>query len=458
MERYIQRKDKTHVKVLDRYQIQGFISSGTYGKVYKACSKTNPHDTKEYAIKKFKAEKESDVATYSGLSQSACREMSLCREVHHDSIVQLQEIILEDKCIYMVFAFYEYDLLQIIQYHVQQVKKQKIPEGTVRSILFQLLEGIKYLHENWILHRDLKPANIMISKDGVVKIGDLGLARRCHNPIQPLYNGDKVVVTIWYRAPELLLGSKHYGPAIDMWAIGCIFAELLILRPLFKGDEVKTDTKKTTPFQRLQMTKIMELLGTPNVQNWPGVADMPEYNQLSTIRSQHFTNQLPTWYRAMGSMASTAQGLKLIMSLVEWDPAARLSATSALLHPYFAETPKPARNVFEGSPFLYPNRQIKVEDADMNKSASSVSNKINNTHSQPNSVPPGTQTSSSAAMLGHTANGNGNINGSIINIPSKLGPRGTDKLGGTKALQSMNGMPKRPLEQTAFQGANKRLR
>ncbi|KAF3307830.1 cyclin-dependent protein kinase [Orbilia oligospora] len=113
------------------------------------------------------------------------------------------------------------------------------------------------------MHRDLKPANIMVTASGEVKIGDLGLARVFWKPLAALFNGDKVVVTIWYRAPELLLGSRHYTAAIDLWAVGCIFAELLALRPIFKGEEAKMDSKKTVPFQRNQMQKIIEILGTP---------------------------------------------------------------------------------------------------------------------------------------------------------------------------------------------------
>ncbi len=129
--------------------------------------------------------------------------------------------------------------------------------------MWQLINGVSYLHQNWVLHRDLKPANIMVSADGVVKIGDLGLARLFDNPIQSLFTGDKVVVTIWYRSPELLLGARHYTAAIDLWAVGCIYAELLALRPIFKGEEAKIDNKKTVPFQRNQMQKIIEILGTP---------------------------------------------------------------------------------------------------------------------------------------------------------------------------------------------------
>lgn len=103
----------------------------------------------------------------------------------------------------------------------------------------------------------------MLTSEGIVKTGDLGLARLFNKPLQPLFNGDKVVVTIWYRAPELLFGSRHYTKAVDMWAIGCIFGELLALKPIFKGDEAKMDGKKTMPFQKSQLSKIIEVMGTP---------------------------------------------------------------------------------------------------------------------------------------------------------------------------------------------------
>jgi cyclin-dependent kinase 8/11 len=131
-------------------------------------------------------------------------------------------------------------------------------------LVYQLLNGLVYLHSTHILHRDLKPANILITASGTVKIGDLGLARLIHKPLQPLFAGDKVVVTIWYRAPELLMGAKHYNKAIDCWAVGCVFAELASLRPIFKGEEAKLDSKKNVPFQRDQLLKIFEVLGTPD--------------------------------------------------------------------------------------------------------------------------------------------------------------------------------------------------
>ncbi|KAG6033136.1 cyclin-dependent protein kinase [Claviceps sp. Clav32 group G5] len=294
------------IRVMDRYRIVGFISSGTYGRVYKAVSRVNVIAARskvgtaaggsgnsggsgggigqEVAIKKFKPDKEGEQVSYTGISQSAIREMSLCSELSHENVIQLVETILEDKCIFMVFEYAEHDLLQIIHHHTQQ-PRHPIPPATVKSIMFQLLNGCQYLHTNWILHRDLKPANIMVTSGGEVKIGDLGLARRFDKPLHPLFSGDKVVVTIWYRAPELILGSYHYTPAIDLWAVGCIFAELLSLRPIFKGEEAKMDGKKTVPFQRNQMQKIVDIVGLPTKSRWPLLPMMPEFNQLSTLQA-----------------------------------------------------------------------------------------------------------------------------------------------------------------------------
>ncbi|KAK3352153.1 serine/threonine-protein kinase prk1 [Neurospora tetraspora] len=354
---------QTKVRITDRYKVIGFISSGTYGRVYKATGRQG--QTGEFAIKKFKPDKEGEaVVNYTGISQSAVREMALCSELrNHANVIRLIEIILEDKCIFMVFEYAEHDLLQIIHHHTQ-TPRHPIAPGTIKSIMYQLLQGVQYLHTNWVLHRDLKPANIMVTSSGEVKIGDLGLARIFKQPIHNLYMGDKVVVTIWYRAPELLLGSKHYTTAIDLWAVGCIFAELLSLRPIFKGEEAKMDSKKTVPFQKHQMQKIVDVMGLPTRERWPLLASMPEYNQLSTLQqppllsstshghhpyghrsqqqppaSQNTHGNLQKWYHQ--TTVSTpltslgAEGYKLLASLLEYDPEKRLTAADALVHPFF---------------------------------------------------------------------------------------------------------------------------
>ncbi|KAL2193125.1 kinase-like domain-containing protein [Corynascus similis CBS 632.67] len=404
---------QSKVRVTDKYKVIGFISSGTYGRVYKALGRHGQPG--EFAIKKFKPDKEGEQASYTGISQSAIREMALCSELSHPNVIRLVEIILEDKCIFMVFEYAEHDLLQIIHHHTQQ-PRHPIPPSTIKSIMFQLLNGCQYLHTNWVLHRDLKPANIMVTSAGEVKIGDLGLARLSHKPLHSLYSGDKVVVTIWYRAPELLLGSRHYTPAIDMWAVGCIFAELLSLRPIFKGEEAKMDSKKTVPFQRNQMQKIVDIMGLPTKERWPLLTSMPEYSQLSTLQppvshhgggghhhghhghhhhSHHYqthqrqavgagVSNLEKWYYntinqqtgGSGPGAGTsplaslgAEGYKLLAGLLEYDPEKRLTAAAALQHPFFSTGDPVSANCFEGLKTEYPHRRVSQDDNDIRTSS-----------------------------------------------------------------------------------------
>lgn len=403
------------LRVMDRYRIVGFISSGTYGRVYKAVSRvnmvavrtsasaagassSNATTGQEVAIKKFKPDKEGEQISYTGISQSAIREMSLCSELRHGNVIRLVETLLEDKCIFMVFEYAEHDLLQIIHHHTQQ-PRHPIPPATIKSIMFQLLNGCQYLHTNWVLHRDLKPANIMVTSGGEVKIGDLGLARRFDKPLHSLFSGDKVVVTIWYRAPELILGSYHYTPAIDLWAVGCIFAELLSLRPIFKGEEAKMDSKKTVPFQRNQMQKIVDIMGLPTRSRWPLLPMMPEFNQLNTLQSppshhshhhhhQHHhssssnsTSNLEKWYYNTISNAPQSgssgpsltslgpEGYKLLAGLLEYDPTKRLTAAQALQSTFFTTGDRVNTNAFEGLKVDYPHRRVSQDDNDIRTSS-----------------------------------------------------------------------------------------
>lgn len=416
---YRHRKDLSRQPVLLKYLIIGYIAAGTYGKVYKARlkllanndgdegaelaesgaadslanvssradSQVADEDVQLFAIKKFKSDNHvpakpsalhmnghnghdnaHEMVHYTGISQSAIREMSLCRELSHRNITKLLEIILENKSIYMIFEFFEHDLLQIIHFH-SHPDMRPIPEQAVKSLIWQVLNGVTFLHKNWIFHRDLKPANIMVSSDGVVKIGDLGLARKFNNPLQSLYTGDKVVVTIWYRAPELLLGTRHYTPAIDLWAVGCILAELLSLRPIFKGEEAKIDmsNKKLIPFQKSQLQKIFEILGTPTSEVWPSLLKYPDYyafqQQFLQSSSAVYQSNLTNWYKMVGG--KNKQCLSLLRGLLEYDPATRLTADDALVHPYFLEAPKVHEHAFEGLNIKYPKRRIYTDDIDI---------------------------------------------------------------------------------------------
>ncbi|CAO1620905.1 unnamed protein product [Sympodiomycopsis kandeliae] len=389
-------RDATRPTVLSTYQILGFLSSGTYGRVYKAClrdgtkqkslsegdslqgkrsrvstpastSTSQDSDGSVFAIKKFKPDKESEASTYTGISQSAMREIALNRELKHENVVTLRQVMLEDRSIYMIFSYASHDFLQLIHHHSAHLRAP-IAGAVLKSLLFQLLSGVHYLHSNWVLHRDLKPANILLTYSGVVKIGDLGLARLYSQPLQPLYNGDRVVVTIWYRAPELLMGTRHYTTAIDMWAVGCIWGELLGLRPLFKGEEAKVDGKtKGSALQTDQMTRIIEVLGVPNTTRWPSIDTMPDWRgYLQSMRLSLDTHQnvLYNWYT---SRFRSSAGFSLLQSLLQYDPLQRKSAKEALEDEWFKEEPVPTRNVFASLPngtSIYPQRRLHSDTTD----------------------------------------------------------------------------------------------
>ena len=208
---------------------------------------------------------------------------------------------------------------------------------TVKSLLWQILEGMNYLHKNWIIHRDLKPSNILVtgqdkplSERGCVKIADFGLARLFQAPLRPLTDVDAVVVTIWYRAPELLLGAKHYTNAIDMWAIGCIFAELITSKPLFQGQEKERKGDDRNPFQADQIDKIFRILGKPSSAQWPGLAELPNWHL-----AQSWQEYPRILHERIRGLTHGTHGYDLLSKLLEYDPTKRITAEMALKHPFF---------------------------------------------------------------------------------------------------------------------------
>lgn len=179
-----------------------------------------------------------------------------------------------------VFDFAEYDLHDVVCHHAAAppggAPGGPPPPFLVKSVLWQLLKGVAYLHERFVMHRDLKPSNILLMgpdtpTPGRVLIADFGLARSCRAPLRPLCENG-VVVTIWYRAPELLLGARHYTRGVDVWAVGAIFGECLSGRALFKGTEVRGGNN---PFQLDQLRRIFAALGPPTVEAWPALQHMP---------------------------------------------------------------------------------------------------------------------------------------------------------------------------------------
>ena len=130
----------------------------------------------------------------------------------------------------MVMEYLNHDLKALMTY--MNSRKQTFSIGEVKCLMYQLLQGVHNLHENWIMHRDIKPANILLSNDGILKIADFGLCRQYGSPLRSY---TAVVVTLYYRSVELLLGMRKYSSFVDLWSVGCIFGELLLMKPLWQG-------------------------------------------------------------------------------------------------------------------------------------------------------------------------------------------------------------------------------
>uniref|UniRef100_A0A452SQH2 cyclin-dependent kinase n=1 Tax=Ursus americanus TaxID=9643 RepID=A0A452SQH2_URSAM len=265
-------------------------------------------------------------------------QVHLLRELKHPNVIALQKVFLShsDRKVWLLFDYAEHDLWHIIKFHrasKANKKPMQLPRSMVKSLLYQILDGIHYLHANWVLHRDLKPANILVMGEGPergrVKIADMGFARLFNSPLKPLADLDPVVVTFWYRAPELLLGARHYTKAIDIWAIGCIFAELLTSEPIFHCRQ--EDIKTSNPFHHDQLDRIFSVMGFP--------ADI--YTKVKTlIYKQSFHLQ----------------------KLLTMDPTKRITSEQALQDPYFQEDPLPTLDVFAGCQIPYPKREFLNED------------------------------------------------------------------------------------------------
>jgi serine/threonine protein kinase len=174
------------------------------------------------------------------------------------SFRRLYDVIHTEKKLTLVFEYLDQDLKKYID-----ERRGILPEPTMKSFLYQLLKGVAFCHEHRVLHRDLKPQNLLINRKGELKLADFGLARAFGIPVRS-YSHE--VVTLWYRAPDVLMGSRKYGPAIDIWSAGCILAEMATGRPLFPGSSVSD-----------QLLKIFKICGTPSKESWPDVGLLPEW-------------------------------------------------------------------------------------------------------------------------------------------------------------------------------------
>jgi len=224
--------------------------------------------------------------------------------------VRLLDVIHTSKKLTLVFEFLEQDLKKLID----GTSGEGLEKMTVKSYLYQLIKGVAYIHKFKILHRDLKPQNLLISRDGILKIADFGLARGYGIPVR---NYTHEVVTLWYRPPDVLLGSKNYLTTVDIWSIGCIFAEMVNGKPLFTGVS-ESD----------QLKKIFRIRGTPNEKVYPEIKNLPDWNpdNFDDYPEEDISKYVPKL---------DADGIDLLLKMLQTDPDKRISAEEAMKHPYF---------------------------------------------------------------------------------------------------------------------------
>ena len=233
------------------------------------------------------------------------------------------DVIHQDKKLYLVFEFLDVDLKKHLDTHPHISNDRRV----IKGYLYQMCAGIAYCHSHRVLHRDLKPQNLLVDQTtNVLKLADFGLARAFGIPVRA-YTHE--VVTLWYRSPEILLGARHYSTPVDVWSIGCIFAEMINHAPLFPGDS-EID----------ELFRIFRVLGTPDDGLWRGVEALPDYKtQFPQWRAKEWKDICPSLDDA---------GLDLLKQMLQYAPHERISARDACNHRFFddyepaTERPKPS--------------------------------------------------------------------------------------------------------------------
>lgn len=310
---------------MEKYERLEKIGAGTYAEVYKARHRTT---------RQLVALKEIHMEAKEGAPSTALREIAFLREIRHPNIVRLLEVIHTEGQLVLVFECMRQDLKQLID--ARPVSKSSLgaphlPLWQVKSYLYQLLRGVCWCHENHILHRDLKPQNLLLDdRLQHLKIADFGLARGFGVPVSS-YSHE--VVTLWYRAPDVLLGATNYNTAIDMWSVGCIMAEMYHGVPLFAGKDNED-----------QLRRIFKTLGTPSAEQWPHLLAL-NGDPLTAPLNIDGTLRIPTMAAALPfhrprplstifPMMEPA-GLALLARLLDYRPSTRIFASDALAHPFF---------------------------------------------------------------------------------------------------------------------------
>ena len=297
------------------------IGKGTFSDVYKAIYKKETKEQRIVALKKL------SIFEDRGFDITSLREILIMKRLNHKNILKLEEILYtqpNDKNkkrgnVYLVFPYMPQDL------SIVRSKEHLFNLSHIKYIFYQVLSGINYLHRCKIIHRDIKCSNILMNQKGEICIGDFGLARKDSQEHDKRYTS--TVVTLSYRAPELLLGSRAYGTAVDMWSAGCVFAEILTANILFSG--CVTDKE--------QINKILSYCGTPDEKTWPEFDKLPRYKELITQKTQ-YPNTLREHFKNNKYIDDTT--FDLVNRLLDLNPKTRITSEQALNHEFFKKEPK----------------------------------------------------------------------------------------------------------------------
>lgn len=281
-----------------RYEPVEILGHGAYGRVYKARDIEN---NTYIAMKKMNIDLERE-----GVPTTTLREVALLKELNHMHIVKLFDVVVTEKKLFLIFEFLERDLRKLLD-------EAPLSGEQIRKIMSQILDALVFCHSRRFMHRDLKPENILIDSELNIKLADFGLARAYQIPGKPYTNE---VQTLWYRAPEVLMGCEQYSVSIDIWSVGCIFAELMRCRPMFQGSSALN-----------QITEIFKVLGTPREEDWEGVTSLRDFPR---SHEQHPSLTLTQLFPGVDSNA-----IDLLQQMLTINPSKRISAKAALGHPYF---------------------------------------------------------------------------------------------------------------------------